>query len=192
MRKIIYILLFVIGLCSISLKAEILPITEGKDSSKIKMIVYESLTCGHCADFHKNVYPQLKDNFIEKGLLEIEFRNFPLDMAALNASKIAHCNNDGNSEILHYLFEKQNKWVRGGTIEDLNKNLKKIIKDSRFSLNFDECLNDKKVEDHILEERIEGAKTFKVQATPTLIISGEKFEKPLTYKNLKKYLEKLI
>ena len=89
MRKIIYILLFVIGLCSISLKAEILPITEGKDSSKIKMIVYESLTCGHCADFHKNVYPQLKDNFIEKGLLEIEFRNFPLDMAALNASKIA-------------------------------------------------------------------------------------------------------
>ena len=192
MRKIIYILLFVIGLCSISLKAEILPITEGKDSSKIKMIVYESLTCGHCADFHKNVYPQLKDNFIEKGLLEIEFRNFPLDMAALNASKIAHCNNDGNSEILHYLFEKQNKWVRGGTIEDLNKNLKKIIKDSRFSLNFDECLNNKKVEDHILEERIEGAKTFKVQATPTLIISGEKFEKPLTYKNLKKYLEKLI
>ena len=192
MRKIIYILLFVIGLCSISLKAEILPITEGKDSSKIKMIVYESLTCGHCADFHKNVYPQLKDNFIEKGLLEIEFRNFPLDMAALNASKIAHCNNDGNSEILHYLFEKQNKWVRGGTIEDLNKNLKKIIKDSRFSLNFDECLNNKKVEDHILEERIEGAKTFKVQATPTLIILGEKFEKPLTYKNLKKYLEKLI
>ena len=192
MRKIIYILLFVIGLCSISLKAEILPITEGKDSSKIKMIVYESLTCGHCADFHKNVYPQLKDNFIDKGLLEIEFRNFPLDMAALNASKIAHCNNDGNSEILHYLFEKQNKWVRGGTIEDLNKNLKKIIEDSRFSLNFDECLNNKKVEDHILEERIEGAKTFKVQATPTLIISGEKFEKPLTYKNLKKYLEKLI
>ena len=192
MRKIIYILLFVIGLCSINLKAEILPITEGKDSSKIKMIVYESLTCGHCADFHKNVYPQLKDNFIEKGLLEIEFRNFPLDMAALNASKIAHCNNDGNSEILHYLFEKQNKWVRGGTIEDLNKNLKKIIEDSRFSLNFDECLNNKKVEDHILEERIEGAKTFKVQATPTLIILGEKFEKPLTYKNLKKYLEKLI
>ena len=34
--------------------------------------------------------------FIEKGLVKIEFRNFPLDMAALNASKIAHCRNDGN------------------------------------------------------------------------------------------------
>ena len=59
-------------------------------------------------------------------------------------------------------------------------------------MNIDSCLNNKKVEDHILEDRIEGAKTFKIQATPTLIILGEKFEKSLTYKNLKKYLEKLI
>lgn len=192
MRRIIYILFFVIGLCSINLKAEIIPITEGQHSSKIKMIVYESLTCGHCADFHKNVYPLLKNNFIDKGLLEIEFRNFPLDMAALNAAKIAHCNNDGNSDVLHYLFENHNKWVKGSTIEDLNNNLKKLLKDSSFSLNFEECLNNKKIEDHILEDRIEGAKTFKVEATPTLIISGKKFEKALTYKNLKKYLEKLI
>jgi len=193
MKKIlIQIIIISLFFVTLSAKADIKSITEGNVDAKVKLIVFESLTCSHCADFHKNVYPSLKADFIDKGLILIEFRNFPLDMAALNASKIAHCNNDGNSEILHYLFEKQNKWVRGGTIEDLNKNLKKIIKDSRFSLNFDECLNDKKVEDHILEERIEGAKTFKVQATPTLIILGEKFEKPLTYKNLKKYLEKLI
>ena len=192
MKKITYILFFVITLYYSGLKAEVLPITEGNESSKIKIIVYESLTCGHCADFHKSVYPLLKENFIDKGLLKIEFRNFPLDMAALNASKIAHCNNDGSSKILHYLYEKQNKWVRGNTIEDLNQNLKKVIEDSSFSLNFEKCINDQKVEDHILEDRIEGTKTFKVQATPTLIILGEKFEKPLTYKNLKKYLEKLI
>ena len=192
MKKIIYILILSLNFFYLNLQAEIKPITEGKNSSKIKMLVYESLTCGHCADFHKNVYPLLKENFIDKGLLEIEFRNFPLDMAALNASKIAHCKNDGNSEILHYLYEKQNKWVKGSTVEDLNKNLKKIIEDSSFSLNFEKCINDQKVEDHILEDRIEGTKTFKVQATPTLIILGEKFEKPLTYKNLKKYLEKLI
>ena len=192
MRKIIYILFFAIGLCSVNLKAEIVPITEGQHSSKVKMIVYESLTCSYCADFHKNVYPLLKNDFVDKGLLEIEFRNFPLDIAALNAAKIAHCYNDGNSQVLHYLYEKQNKWLKGNTVEDLNDNLKKLIKDSSFSLNFDECLNNKKIEDHILEDRIEGAKTYKVEATPTLIISGKKFEKALTYKNLKKYLEKLI
>ena len=49
-------------------------------------------------------------------------------MAAFNASKIAHCKNDGNSEILHYLFENQRKWAKGETIEELNKNLKNILK----------------------------------------------------------------
>ena len=192
MKKIVYILFFIISLSSLNLKAEVVSITEGNVSSKIKMIVYESLTCGHCADFHKNVYPLWKEKFIDKGLLEIEFRNFPLDIVALNASKIAHCKNDGNSQILHYLYENQNKWIRGNTVVDINKNLKKIIEDSSFGLNFEECVNNQKLEDHILEDRIEGAKTFNVQATPTLIILGEKFEKSLTYKNLKKYLEKLI
>ena len=62
------------------------PIYEGNPDAKIELIIYESLTCGHCADFHKNVYPDLKKNFIDKGLANIEFRSFPLDMAALNAS----------------------------------------------------------------------------------------------------------
>jgi len=53
-------------------------------------------------------------------------------------------------------------------------------------------LADKSVEDHILEDRINGVKKFKVEATPTLIINGEKFENPSNYKKLKKYLEKLI
>ena len=192
MKKLFFGLFFVFSFSLAISNAEIVAITEGKAEAKIKMIVYESLTCSHCADFHKEIYPLLKENFIDNGLVKIEFRNFPLDLAALNASKIAHCNNDGSSKILHYLYENQNKWVRGKTIEELNKNLKKLIENSSYSLNFDSCINDKTLEDHILEDRINGIKSFKVQATPTLIILGEKFEKPLTYKNIKKYLEKLI
>ena len=151
-----------------------------------------SLTCGHCADFHEKVYPQLKKDFINSGLVKIEFRSFPLELAALNASKIAHCKNDGNSEVLHYLYLNQDKWIKGSTIDDLNKNLKKAIKDSSFSLDFEKCINDKLIEDYILEDRINGAKKFKIEATPTLIINGETFENPTNYKKLKKYLEKLI
>ncbi len=91
-------------------KAEVKTFIEGDINSKIKLIVFESLTCSHCADFHKNIYPDLKKNFIDKGHASIEFRNFPLDIAALNASKIAHCKNDGKSEILHYLFKNQRQW----------------------------------------------------------------------------------
>ena len=168
------------------------PIVDGNPDAKIHLIVYESLTCGHCANFHNKIYPDLKKNFVEKGLVKIEFRNFPLDMAALNASKIAHCNNDGNSKILHFLFKNQKKWVKGNTIDELNSHLKKIIENNNFGLNFEKCINNKNVEDHILEDRVEGVKKFKIEATPTLIINNKKFDKPLNYKNLKKTLEKLI
>ena len=193
MKKIIITTIFLcLYFIPTSSNSEVKQIFEGNVDAKIKLIVFESLTCSHCGNFHKNVYPSLKENFIDKGLVYIEFRNFPLDMAALNASKIAHCKNDGNSEILHYLFINQRQWVKGNSIEELNKNIKNFIDKSNFNLNFDQCINNKKVEDHILEDRIEGVKKFKIEATPTLIINGEKFENPSNYKKLKKYLEKLI
>ena len=172
--------------------AEIKHIKEGNVDAKVKLIVFESLTCSHCGDFHKDIYPKLKTDFIDKNLIVIEFRNFPLDIAAFNAAKIAHCRNDGNSEILHHLYKNQSSWVRGSTIEDLNRNLKKLIQESNFKLDFDKCIADSKIEDFILEDRINGAKNYKIEATPTLIINGEKFENTSNYKKLKKYIEKLI
>ena len=167
-------------------------ILEGNINAKIKLIVYESLTCSHCADFHKEIYPELKKDFIDKGLISIEFRNFPLDVAALNASKVAHCKNDGKSEILHFLFEKQKEWVRGETIEDLNKNLKKLINEKDFGIDFDRCISDTVVENHVLNDKINAVKKYNIQATPTLIINDKKFDNPQNYKKLKKTLEKLI
>ena len=171
---------------------KIKPIIEGNINARVKLIVYESLTCSHCASFHKDVYPKLKDEFFDKGLASIEFRNFPLDIAALNASKLAHCKNDGKANILHFLYFKQEEWLKGNTIEELNSNLKDVIKNENFGLNFEKCLADKNIEDHILEDRIEGANKFKINATPTIIINDEKFEKALNFKNLKKAIEKLI
>ena len=61
-----------------------------------------------------------------------------------------------------------------------------------FKLDFDKCILNKDIEDFVLNDRIEGTKNFKINATPTIIINNEKFEKSLNYKNLKKSLEKLI
>ena len=192
MKKLILSLIFSLIFFPIVSNAEVKPIIDGNSDAKIKLVVFESLTCSHCANFHKNIYPELKKDFIDNGLISIEYKNFPLDIAAFNASKIAHCKNDGNSDVLHYLYENQRQWVKGSSIEDANKNIKDLIEKSKFGINVDECLADKSVEDHILEDRINGVKKFKVEATPTLIINGEKFENPSNYKKLKKYLEKLI
>ena len=193
MKKIlIFIFLIFISLQNNSYADEILPIREGDNSSKIKLIIYESLTCSHCANFHNEVYPELKEEFIDTGIASIEFRNFPLDLAALNASKLAHCKNNGSSDVLHFLYKNQTKWVKGNNIIDLNNNLKKIMSENSFSLNFENCINNKKIEDFILEERIDGSKKYNIDSTPTLIINEEKFDKKLNFKNLKKILKKMI
>ena len=196
MKKIFLTLVFLFLTFSTQIIADtsnsIQRIYEGNKDAKVTIITYESLTCSHCADFHKNVYPQLKKEFIDTGLVKIEFRHFPLDMAALNASKIAQCNNDGKSDLLHFLFSNQKKWAIGETVEAANKNLKKLLKDENIAVDFEKCTNNKNIEDYVLNDRIEGVKKFKVNATPTIIINNKKFDKPLNYKNLKKSIEKLI
>jgi protein-disulfide isomerase len=167
-------------------------ILEGNKNAKVTIITFESLTCSHCADFHKDIYPELKKEFIDSGLVKIEFRHFPLDMAALNASKISQCTNNGDSKILHFLFSNQEKWVKSQTIDQINIDLKTLLKDEYPSLDFEKCINNKIVEEHILNDRIDGVKKFKVNATPTIIINNKKFDKPLNFKNLKEIIEKLI
>ena len=191
MNKIIIIIFLFFGLVTNS-SAKTKRIISGNESAKITIIAYESLTCSHCASFHKEIYPKLKKDFIDKGLVKIEFRNFPLDIAAFNASKIAQCNSDQGLIILENLYLNQSTWVKGNTIEEINSNLKKFIKKKSFDINFDKCINDKKIEDFVLNDRIEGVKNFKVDSTPTIIINNKKFEKTLNYKNLKKLLEKMI
>ena len=191
MKKILFIVIIFFGLIQ-NINAEIERITSGNKSAKITIIAYESLTCSHCADFHNDVYPQLKKEYIDTGLAKIEFRHFPLDIAAFNAAKIAQCKKDQSLEILESLYSNQQAWVKGNTLDEINKNLQGFIEKKGFKVDFGKCINNKEIEDFVLNDRIEGTKNFKVNATPTIIINNKKFEKSLNYKNLKKTLEKLI
>ena len=192
MKKILIISIFFFFNALSTQADEIKRILVGNKSAKISIIAFESLTCSHCANFHKDVYPLLKKEYLDTGLAKIEFRHFPLDNAAFNASKVAQCKNDGNVEILESLYANQQKWVKGSSVEEANINLKKFLSTEGFNIDFESCINDKQIEDFVLNDRIDGAKNFKVNATPTIIINNEKFDKTLNYKNLKKALEKLI
>ena len=192
MKKILIISIFFFFNTLTAQADEIKRILVGNKSAKISIIAFESLTCSHCANFHKDVYPLLKKEYLDTGLAKIEFRHFPLDNAAFNASKVAQCKNDGNVEILESLYANQQKWVKGSSVEEANINLKKFLSTEGFNIDFESCINNKKIEDFVLNDRIDGAKNFKVNATPTIIINNEKFDKTLNYKNLKKALEKLI
>ena len=159
MKKIILSIFYIIFFTTSAISEdEIKRIYEGSPDAKIQLIVYESLTCSHCADFHNNVYPKLKENFIDQGHVKIEFRNFPLDMAALNASKIAHCKNDGKSDILHFLFKKQKEWTKGSEIEDINSNLIKILDSKKYEIDFNKWFTEKNDGVRIVDPTVSGRK----------------------------------
>ena len=192
MKKIILISIFIL-ISALSAQAnEIKRILVGNESAKISIIAFESLTCSYCAKFHQDVCALLQKEFLDTGLAKIEFRHFPLDIAAFNASKVAQCKNDGDVEILESLYANQQKWVKGSSVEEANINLQKFLSKEGFNIDFESCINNKQIEEFVLNDRIDGAKNFKVNATPTIIINNKKFEKTLNYKNLKKALEKLI
>ena len=191
MKKIILIIFIYFGIIT-NINAEVKRIVSGQESAKITIIAYESLTCSHCADFHKNIYPKLKKDFLDTGIAKIEFRHFPLDIAALNAAKIAQCKNNESLKILESLYSNQQAWIKGNSVEDLNNHLKNYLEKEGFDITFEKCIKNKEIEDFVLNDRIEGVKKFKVNATPTIIINNEKFEKSLNYKNLKKVIEKLL
>ena len=191
MKKIL--LIFVIFSSTISLSnAENYRIISGNQNAKITIIAYESLTCSHCANFHKDIYTKLQRDYIDNGLAKIEFRHFPLDIAALNASKITQCNKEQSLEILNILYKNQKNWIKGNTLDEISINLKKFVENEKFDIDFEKCINNKDIEDFVLNDRIEGVKKFDINATPTIIINNKKFDKTLNYKNLKETLEKLI
>jgi len=203
MRKINLSLLFLIAqICIlISLKSfaeenkiqnELVVI--GPDSAVVKIKIFSSLTCPHCANFHKNVVSKIKKKYIETGKVQLIFLDFPLDQAAFNAAKLIYCL-DKKKQItfIDNIYENQNNWTKGSTIEDINSNLKKIVKDLGVDSNqFNKCITNEKIEDKILNGRIAGSKKYSIDSTPTIIINEKKFSGTVNFENINKKIEKLI
>ncbi len=163
----------------------------GKDNADIKMVEFASLTCGHCAKFHNEVFPKLKEEFIDTGKILFTYKDFPLDKYALKASVIARCSgNDKFFSFLKVLYSKQKDWTR---TQDPFKSLLKIAK--LGGLKNDEikvCVGNKSIEDGILKQRLNSSKQFDIKATPTIYFNGEKYNGDLTYEALKLKIDSLL
>ena len=166
----------------------------GIDEAPVKIKVFSSLTCPHCANFHINVISEIKKKYIEIGKVQLIFIDFPLDQIAFNASKLLHCLDKKKQIIfLDIIYETQSNWTSGADIKDINENLKKIVESLGISsVQFDKCLLDENVSDKILNGRIEATKKYSINSTPTIIINEKKLEGPVSFKNIEKKIEKLI
>lgn len=163
----------------------------GTKEANIEIIEFASLTCGHCAKFHNEVFPKIKKEFIDTGKVSFIYQDFPLDKFALKASVIARCSGEKKFfSFLKVLYSKQKDWTR---TDDPFRSLLKIaklggLKNEEIKV----CVGNKSIEDGILKQRLNASKKFDIKATPTLYINGEKYEGDLTFEALKLKINTLL
>lgn len=166
----------------------------GDVNAPVTMIEYSSLTCPHCAHFHNEILPELKERYIDKGQVRLVYRDFPFDRAALFAAVLAHCaGRDGSERFFRFvtvLFRAQGTW---GRAKDPVAALKRIGRIGGLDGGaIEACFNDKALVDSIIRSRMEGAKIFGVNSTPTFIINGEKVVGAQPVANFKRVLDRLL
>lgn len=164
----------------------------GNTNSSVKIIVFSSLTCPHCASFHMEVLPKIIKAYVDNNKAYIVLKDFPLDLAALNAAKLIRCGSKKNQlQILDYIYDNQIKWAVGEDIEKINENLFKIA--DIFNINNEQtkkCFENQEIEDYILNSRINAHKKYKINSTPTVIINEKKIEEN-DFKSINKILKKI-
>ena len=192
MIKLIHKIIFVFFIFfSIEVKSKEVGI--GDINSKVTIKVFSSLTCPACANFHSKIFYQIKEEFIDKGLVRFEHHPFPLDLAALNAEMIVRCHVDNikKFELLGKIYEKQKLWAVGSDINKINDSIKKIGLESNLNnKDMDDCLKDENKQDEILNQRIDAQKKYEIGSTPTILINEKKYKGKVEYSEFKKVLEK--
>jgi protein-disulfide isomerase len=144
---------------------------QGEPDAPVTIIEYASMTCPHCAAFHENVYPGIKENYIDTGKARLIFREYPLDRLAVAASMLARCvDEDRFFPFIAILFDQRDLWVVQDPVEPL-KNLAK-----QAGLNdeaFDKCLSNQELLDGIDWIQSRGGTEFDVGGTPSFFVNGE-------------------
>lgn len=160
----------------------------GSEDAPVTIVEYASMTCGHCAHFHKTTYPALKSDYIDTGKVRFIFREFPLDAVAAAAFMLARsAPADKYFEIIDIMFEQQKTWAFTDNPYNSLLNFSKQIGFTQES--FEKALTNQGLLDAVNAVRDRGANEFGVNATPTFFINGEKQAGALSIEEMGKIIE---
>ena len=149
------------------------------------------MTCVHCANFHKEIYPKIKENYIDTNKIKFIFRNFPLDKQALFASVLVKCApKDKYFDFVKLILGTQKKWISNDeTFIDKLKNIGKLAGLNETKIN--ECFKNEQLVDNILKISSDAEKKYNINSTPSFIINEKKYS-AMSYENFEKIIENLI
>lgn len=163
----------------------------GPADAKVTIVEYASLTCSHCATFHKETWPELKKRYVDTGKVRFILREFPLDPLAMAGFMLSRC--DGESKyypITDLLFDQQRNWAF--TDKPLDA-LRAMMKQAGFSQEkFDSCLRDQKLYDAVNAVKNRGMEQFKIDSTPTFFINGQRHPGNMSIDALEKIIKPML
>jgi protein-disulfide isomerase len=170
----------------------------GSPDAKVTFIEYASLSCPHCSSFHREAFEKIKSEYIETGKIKFIFRSFPLNHPALSSAMLSICHARENKEnptdkyyaTIKILFKTQDSWAFD---QKFLEKLEAILKlDGMDSESFKKCINDKSLQDRILRDRMDVAKSLQIKSTPSFFINQEVSEGYVDYQTLQKIIEKKL
>ena len=144
----------------------------GDSEAPVTLVEYASFTCGHCARFHAQTLPALKEAYIDTGVARLVFRDFPLDGLALRASMLAHCASPQQYfTLVEVLFATQEQWVSSPNPLQALGNIGRQAGISEAD--FEACMENDALADQILRRAREAEERYGVDSTPSFVINGE-------------------
>lgn len=166
----------------------------GDADAPIELIEYASYTCPHCANFHTNVFKQLKENYIDTGKVKFVYREVYFDKYGLWAAMVARCGGDLRYfGIQGMLYEQQQDWIANGKdAMEIVENLRTIGKKAGLTdTDLDSCMNDGDMAQAMVAKYETEVAEYDVSGTPTLIINGQK-ESNMSYDELSEKLDAIL
>jgi len=166
-------------------------VAQGPADAKVTIVEYASLTCSHCAAFHKDTYPVLKQRYIDTGQVRFILREFPLDPLATAGFMLARC--DGEAKyypVVDLLFAQQKTWAFSDKPVDA---LLQMMRQAGFSQEkFESCLRDQKLYDAVNAVKNRGAEKLNINSTPTFFINGQRHSGNMSIAEIEKVIKPLL
>ncbi|MDI1227198.1 MAG: thioredoxin domain-containing protein [bacterium] len=165
----------------------------GDVDAPVTVIEYASMTCPHCARFHNEILPVVKQRLIDTGKLRLIFRDYPLDTHALKASMMARCLDRARYfQLVEVIFKQQTSWIKG---TDPLVGLKQLGALAGMEPAYvDTCVANPQLQQFVLAGMQEGQQKYKIKATPTFIFNNgaEQMEGDKNPEDFDEIVEKLL
>ena len=159
----------------------------GDPDAPVTIVEYASLTCHHCEAFHKEVWPALKEKFVDTGKVRFILREFPFDTPGAAGFMLARCAKENRHAAVDHLFRNADSWAHSN--RPLNA-LADVMRE--FGMErpaFEQCLRDQSLLAAIEAAQKHAHERFGVRSTPTFFVNGRRHVGLLTLARLEQMIE---